>query len=131
MTTHRSEEPPLRRHPGQNRAATRRPLAPAWPWIPRDRAEVILELLTLAISVPAAPTIMAAVTVHHLPTWWLIVAGMAVGWASDAVGILFGHCMGLYRAHRATSLPPPELSARSDIDPPHGHEASPNLGRPQ
>jgi len=99
---------------------------------------VILELVTLAISVPAAPTIMVAVAGHHLPTWWLIVAGMAVGWASDAVGILFGHCMGLYRVRRAASLPPPghhtppgtELSARPDIDPPHGHPVPPNLGRP-
>jgi hypothetical protein len=100
---------------------------------------VLFELATLAISVPAAPTVIVVVTVHHLPTVWLVVAGMFVGSASDAVGTLFGHRMGLYRARRAASLPPPdhytppgnELSARPDIDPQHGHPAPPNLGRPQ
>lgn len=134
MTGHRAGEPPVRRHRRENRTTVRPPRPPVWPWVPRDRAEVALELLTLAISVPVAPMTMVGVAGGHLPAWCLVLAGMCVGWASDAVGVLFGHCMGLYRARRVAAWTPPDhhvtpdcdSSEQSGTDLRHGHQRPPH-----
>lgn len=114
MTGYRADEPPVWRPHRENRVRPPRP--PVWPWVPRDRAEVFIEVWTLAVCVPSAPAIMVGVAGGELPTWCLIVAGVCVGWASDAVGVLFGHCMGLYRARRVASWTPPGVHRAPDLD---------------
>lgn len=139
MTAPRPGEP-SQQHSGRgHRFFPPLPKAPSWPWVPRDPAEVRLELLTLALSVPVAPSIIVVVTVHDMPTWWLIVAGVLIGWANDAVTTLFGHCMGLYIVRRAHSMPHPgdhteagnSPSPLSTTDPRHHDEGPPHIQRPQ
>lgn len=140
MTAHHPGGPPQQHHGRGNHFFPPLPTAPAWPWVPRDRAEVRLELFTLALSVPGAPTIIVVVAVHDMPTWWLIVAGMLIGWASDAVTTLFGHCMGLCLARRMPAIPHPGgeypvvgngPAERSATTARHHREGPPHIQRPR
>lgn len=69
--------------------------------LPRlDRAQVIVEVITLVVCVPLAPTLMVMVAVQGWPPWWLMVTGMLAAWAGDALWTLGEHTVAGVRARR-------------------------------
>lgn len=65
-----------------------------------DRRQLLGEVLTLVLCGPAAVIVMVLVARHGWPPWWLVVAGMVVAWAGDALWTVGDHTVGGFPSRR-------------------------------
>jgi hypothetical protein len=56
---------------------------------------VIAEVVTLVLCGPSALIAMVLVARHGWPPWWLVVAGMLIAWAGDALWTVGEHILGV------------------------------------
>ena len=83
--------------PHAGSAVTRQ--SPAWDTV-LDRPQLITEVTTVVLCGPSALIVMVLVARHGWPPWWLVVAGMLLAWAWDALWTVGEHTLGVALANR-------------------------------
>ena len=76
---------------------------PAWAAI-LDRPQLITETTTLILCGPSALIVMVLVRGRGWPPWWLVVAGLLLAWAWDALWTVGEHVLGVALAHPAVTV---------------------------
>jgi hypothetical protein len=70
-----------------------------------DRPQLITEVITLILCGPSALIVMVLVAWHGWPPWWLVVAGMLIAWAWDALWTVGEHILSVALARTADDAP--------------------------
>ena len=60
----------------------------------RDRASIRSEATTTVLCGVLAVIVVVLVGRHGWPVWWLVIAGMLLAWAGDALWALADHLLG-------------------------------------
>ena len=60
-----------------------------------DRRQLIGEVITLVLCGPSALLVLVLVAWQGWPPWWLVVAGMLIAWAGDALWTVGDHTVGV------------------------------------